>query len=132
MAITSTPWRPGPRNYTATSWRLWGILVPMNNECIFCTIANSHDKEKLIWENDVAAAFKSISPLAQIHVLVVPKRHVKNVDALDDEKLAGQMIMAVREVIKLLGLVEANKVMLQGIEIDHLHFHIMNDRRYKG
>ena len=52
--------------------------------------------------------------------------------ALDDEKLAGKMIMAVREVIKQLGLVEANKVMMQGIEIDHLHFHIMSDQRYKG
>jgi histidine triad (HIT) family protein len=80
----------------------------------------------------VAAAFKSISPLAKIHVLVVPKQHVKNIDALDDEKLAGQMVMAVREVIKQLGLMEANKVLLQGIEIDHLHFHIMSDQRYKG
>ena len=100
-------------------------------DCIFCEIANSNS-DKIVWQNEVAAAFKSISPDAKIHVLVVPKRHVKNIDALDDEKLAGQMVMAVREVIKQLGLVEANKVMLQGIEIDHLHFHILSDERYKG
>jgi hypothetical protein len=40
--------------------------------------------------------------------------------------------MAVREVNKLLGLTEANKVVLQGKEIDHLHFHVMNDERYTG
>jgi histidine triad (HIT) family protein len=101
------------------------------NECVFCTIANS-GSDKLIWENDVAAAFKSISPEAKVHVLVVPKQHIKNIDALDNEKLAGQMIMAVREVIRKLGLVEANKVMAQGIQIDHLHFHIMSDQRYKA
>jgi histidine triad (HIT) family protein len=100
-------------------------------DCIFCKIANG-DASNLIWHNDVAAAFKSISPEAKVHVLVVPKQHVKNIDALDDEKLAGQMVMAVREVIRQLGLMEANKVMLQGIEIDHLHFHVMSDRRYKG
>jgi histidine triad (HIT) family protein len=99
--------------------------------CIFCEIATS-DSEQILWQNEVAAAFKSISPEAKIHVLVVPKHHVKNIDALDDEVLAGQMIMAVREVIKLLGIVEANKVMVQGIEINHLHFHVMSDRRYKG
>ena len=101
------------------------------NDCIFCDIANSNS-DKLIWQNDIAAAFKSISPEAKIHVLVVPKQHIKNIDALDDPELAGKLIMAVREVIKQLGLVEANKVMMQGFEIDHLHIHIMSDQRYKG
>jgi histidine triad (HIT) family protein len=101
-------------------------------DCIFCTIANSNDEKKLIWQNDVAAAFYSIKPLAKIHALVVPKVHVKNIDTLDDPALAGQLLMAVREVIKMLGLVESNKVLLQGLEIDHLHFHIMSDVRYKG
>ena len=101
------------------------------NECIFCQIANG-DKEKLIWENDVAAAFYTTEPLAKVHVLVVPKRHVKNIDALDDQELAGQLIMAVREVIRQLGLVEANKVLMQGNQIDHLHIHVMSDSRYKG
>ncbi|HSX01213.1 MAG TPA: HIT domain-containing protein [Candidatus Saccharimonas sp.] len=104
------------------------------NDCIFCTIARGGDPDpnKLIWQNDVAVAFKSINPLAPVHVLVVPKQHIKNIDALDDEALAGRLVMAVREVIKKLGLVEANKVMVQGIELDHLHFHIMSDSRYRG
>src|SRR4051812_28484804 len=99
-------------------------------DCIFCKIGRG-ETGQLLWENDVAAAFKSINPLAPVHVLVIPKRHVKNLDALDDEKLAGQMLMAVREVIKKLGLVEQNKVLIHGLEIDHLHFHIMSDKRYK-
>lgn len=100
-------------------------------DCIFCDIANGNS-EKVIWQNEVAAAFKSIGPEAKVHLLVVPKRHIKNIDALDDETLAGQMIMAVREVIRKYGLVEANKVMVQGIEISHLHFHVMSDKRYKA
>jgi histidine triad (HIT) family protein len=98
-------------------------------DCIFCTIGRG-ETGQLVWENDVAAAFKSIKPLAPVHMLVIPKRHVKNLDALEDEKLAGQMIMAVREVIRMLGLVEQNKVLAHGLEIDHLHFHIMSDKRY--
>jgi histidine triad (HIT) family protein len=103
----------------------------MKDDCIFCTIANG-EQTKLIWQNDIAAAFKSINHEAKIHVLVVPKQHIKNIDALDDEVLAGKLIMAVREVIRQLELVEANKLMVQGIEIDHLHFHVMSDQRYKS
>ncbi len=99
------------------------------NECLFCQIANGSE-ENLIWSNNVAAAFKDIHPKAPVHVLVVPKIHVKNLDALGDEVLAGKLLMAVREVISLLGLREANKILVQGIELDHLHFHVMSDERY--
>ena len=100
-------------------------------DCIFCSIARG-ETGTLIWENDVAVAFKSIKPLAPVHLLVIPRQHVKNIDAPMDEKLAGQMLMAVREVIKKYGLQEANKVLIHGLEISHLHFHIMSDSRYKG
>jgi histidine triad (HIT) family protein len=100
-------------------------------DCLFCQMANG-DSSKLIWENDIAAAFRDIHPKSKVHVLVVPKQHVKNIDALDDPELAGKLIMAVRAVIAQEGLVEANKVMLQGIELDHLHFHVMSDSRYRG
>ena len=100
-------------------------------DCIFCAIARG-ESGKLVWENDVAVAFKSINPLAPVHILVAPKQHVKNIDAPLDERLAGQMIMAVREVIRKYGLEEANKVLIQGKEIDHLHFHVMSDSRYKA
>lgn len=85
---------------------------------------------ELIWENDIAAAFMDIEPKAEVHALVVPKAHIKNIDALGDVKLAGELLMAVRDVIKQLGLVEANKILIQGIELDHLHFHVMSDARY--
>jgi histidine triad (HIT) family protein len=101
------------------------------NECIFCKIANGQMGE-LIWENDIAAAFMDIEPKAKVHALVVPKVHIKNIDVLDDAKLAGELVMAVREIIVKLDLVEANKVLIQGIELDHLHFHVMSDERYKG
>jgi len=107
----------------------------MNNstdpDCIFCSIANG-PADKLIWQNEYAAAFKDLNPKAAVHVLVVPKLHIKNIDALDDEALAGKLVMAVREVSRHLGLVEANKILVQGIDMDHLHFHLMSDSRYQA
>jgi histidine triad (HIT) family protein len=101
----------------------------MEPECIFCELANDPARQ-LRWQNDVAVAFNDRNPQAPVHVLVVPRVHVKNLDALDDEALAGRLLMAVREVIQLLGLVEANQVVIHGEQIDHLHFHVMSDNRY--
>jgi histidine triad (HIT) family protein len=102
------------------------------NDCLFCNIANG-DQEKLVWHNDVAAAFNDIHPDAPVHVLVVPKRHVANLDDLDDPVLAGQMLMAVREVAEAVGLkggyrVGINNGSAAGQVIDHLHFHVMGKK----
>ena len=104
----------------------------MNDDCLFCIIANGRTGTELVWQNEIASAFKDINPKAKVHYLVVPKQHIKNIDALNDQDLAGRLIMAIREVIKQLGLVEANKILIQGIELDHLHFHVMSDSRYKS
>jgi len=104
----------------------------MNSECLFCKIVAGKIATKFFWENDIAVAFADIHPKAPVHMLVVPKQHIKNLDALDNEQLAGQLVMAIREVIKQLGLVEANQVLIQGIDLDHLHFHVMSDERYHG
>jgi histidine triad (HIT) family protein len=103
------------------------------NECLFCSIANG-DATKLVWQNDVAAAFNDIHPKAPVHVLVVPKRHVENLDALDgDTELAGQMLLAAREVAHAHGLKGRYRVALNngrpaGQVIDHLHLHVMGQK----
>lgn len=100
-------------------------------DCIFCQIANG-DKEKLVWQNEVAAAFKDINPKARIHLLVAPKKHIGNLDDLEDEKLAGALLMAVKTVALQAGLKGGYQVRVHngraaGQEIDHLHFHILSD-----
>jgi histidine triad (HIT) family protein len=103
-------------------------------DCIFCSIANSNNREKLIWQNDVAAAFNDISPKTPVHILVVPKKHVENLDDLEDEKLAGELLLAVREVAHKAGLAGRFRVALNngrqaGQVVDHLHFHVLGQKR---
>lgn len=106
--------------------------LTMKDDCLFCSIANQQ-REKLIWENDAVAAFNDINPKATVHVLVVPKVHVENLDELTQPVLAGQLLMAIREVAAELGLKGGYQLKLHngraaGQEIDHLHFHLMADQ----
>jgi histidine triad (HIT) family protein len=101
-------------------------------DCIFCSIAR--DPSKLIWENDVAAAFKDLYPKAPVHILVVPKQHIESLDQLDDPELAGALLMAVREVAHQAGLKGRFRVALNtgrpaGQVVDHLHFHVLGQKR---
>lgn len=102
------------------------------NDCIFCSIANG-DKEKLVWHNDVAAAFKDLYPKAPVHVLVVPKQHIENLNDLTDPELAGRLMMAVREVAETVGVKEGWKLHVNngakvGQTVPHLHFHILGGK----
>lgn len=102
------------------------------NDCLFCGIANG-DPSKLVWQNEWAAAFNDIHPKAPVHILVVPKRHVENLDDLDDQELAGRLLMAVREVAHLAGLkgrfrVAMNNGRPAGQIIDHLHLHVLGQK----
>jgi histidine triad (HIT) family protein len=108
----------------------------MKEDCLFCSIANG-DSEKLVWQNDFAAAFNDIHPKAPVHILVVPKQHVERLDHLDDEKLAGQLLMAVRKVAHVAGLHGRFRVALNngrpaGQVIDHLHFHVLGQKSADG
>lgn len=83
-----------------------------------------------MWQNDVAAAFKSIAPQAPVHVLVCPKRHIDNLDHLDDPALGGRLLVAVREVAHEMGLrgawrMRVNNGAKAGQTVRHLHFHVL-------
>lgn len=102
----------------------------MKQECLFCKLANQPDN--LVWENEIAVAFNDIHPKAPIHVLVVTKAHVENIDALDGQ-LAGQMVEAVQEVAKRVGVAGNYRIIVNtgphaGM-VDHLHFHILGGKK---
>jgi diadenosine tetraphosphate (Ap4A) HIT family hydrolase len=55
------------------------------HRCPFCHV----EKSCITLENDSAVAFPDLFPVAEGHVLVVPKRHVASVFDLPDEELAA-------------------------------------------
>ena len=61
----------------------------MSDNCLFCRIVSGDIPATRVAETDDAIAFRDVNPVAPVHVLVVPRRHVDSLDAADDEaKLA--------------------------------------------
>ena len=107
------------------------------DDCIFCKIVKGEIPCKKVYEDQTTLAFHDISPKAPDHVLVIPKEHVVNIIKMADyEKLMADVINAVCEVTKILGVQEdgfrtvANTGRDGGQAVDHFHFHILAGKRF--
>lgn len=103
----------------------------MNNDCIFCKIINGDFNTEFVYENDYVVVFKDINPKARIHLLVVPRSHVASLNELEDKNLMGELLSAVKETTKKLGI-KSYKTLINtgkeaGQEVFHLHLHILAD-----
>lgn len=100
-------------------------------DCIFCKIANKEIKSEIVFEDDYFVVFKDIKPKAPIHLLIVPKRHIKSVNELDEVNLAGQLLLLAKKLAKKQGINKGGyRLMINtgphsGQIVEHLHLHLM-------
>ena len=103
----------------------------MSEDCIFCKIINGDFNTEFVYENEYVVVFKDINPIAPIHLLVVPKTHVASLNELEDKNLMAELLMAVKETTKKIGL-KSYKTLINtgkeaGQEVFHLHVHILGE-----
>ena len=109
------------------------------SDCIFCKIIAGEIPCTKVYESDTVLAFEDINPIAPVHVLVVPKRHVVQADECDvaDREMLGDMMLAAGEVARIKGITEtgyrlvANNGREGGQEVLHLHMHVLGGRRMR-
>lgn len=101
--------------------------------CIFCKIAGKEIKSKIVFESEGIIAFDDIAPQAPVHVVIIPRRHVEDIEGLKDD--LGGIFKAIDEVSKIKGLesggyrIVMNKGKDSGQAVDHLHFHLLGGRK---
>ncbi len=106
------------------------------DDCIFCKIAAGEIPTEVIAANDGAIAFHDINPMAPVHLLVVPRRHVTNLDALtpEDRESVADCIELIRDAARGAGLMPGGYRALTntgpdaGQVVMHLHFHVLGGR----
>lgn len=103
------------------------------NECIFCSLQGP----EILAENELTKAFFDKYPVSPGHVLIVPKRHAKNIFEATKEEMAsiGELLKTVKEQLDEQfhpdGYnVGANVGEVAGQTIFHFHIHVIP--RYKG
>ncbi len=108
-------------------------------DCLFCQIANHKQKADIVYENEELIVFKDINPEALIHLLIVPKKHIKSINELvgKDKDLVSQIIFLAKELAKKHGIAEKGYRLTFNVGrgggqlIDHLHLHLMGGGEIK-
>lgn len=106
------------------------------NDCIFCKIINGDIPSKKIYEDDKVIAIMDVNPVVDGHVLVIPKEHYEDFDALDDEitkhihSVAKKLIP---ELMKKLGAKALTQTVNYGDSqlVKHFHLHLLPDYSIK-
>jgi len=109
-------------------------------DCIFCAIVEGSIPGDMVYEDDEVVAFKDINPKAPVHVLIVPRRHVRSVNELteDDAGLVGHICLVARRLVEELGVAESGYRIVSnngpdgGQEVDHLHVHLLGGRQMRA
>lgn len=105
-------------------------------DCLFCKIVSGEVPSAKVYEDDKMLVFKDISPQAPVHLLAVPKAHIKSVSDISPENSAVvahifEKIaqLAVREKLGAGYRVVSNIGELGQQTVGHLHFHILGGRQ---
>ena len=57
----------------------------VSKDCLFCKIVEGEVKSNFLDENDRVVAFADINPIADVHILIVPKKHIEGVSTIKNE-----------------------------------------------
>ncbi len=105
----------------------------MESECLFCRIARGEQPADVVYQDEHLVAFKDIQPHAPVHILLVPRKHIRSINDLEevDRDLAAELLFRARALAEEQGIHESGYRLMFNVErgggqyIFHLHLHLM-------
>lgn len=104
-------------------------------DCLFCRIVADEIPSDRVYEDDEVIAFRDVNPQAPTHVLVIPRRHVPDVQHLTDAdaELLARLFDAIRTIAADAGLETGYRVVTNvgpdaGQSVLHVHLHLLGGR----
>ena len=106
------------------------------SDCLFCKIIAGEIPSEKLYEDDYVYAFKDITPVAPLHALIIPKKHISTLNDLEspDAETMGTLFLAAGQIAKQQGYAEAgyrtvmNCGEAAGQTVFHVHLHLLAGR----
>ena len=108
------------------------------SDCLFCKMASGAIPVKKVYEDDAIFAIEDINPVAPVHILIIPKRHLANTLDLqpEDDHLIGAIHRVAAHLARERGVAEDgfrvvnNNNAGAGQSVFHIHFHLLAGRNF--
>jgi len=106
-------------------------------DCVFCKIINRQLPSKIVYEDEKVMAFYDINPVTPVHVIIIPKLHIANVNELteDNSYVMADIHLAAQKIADKLGIAKEGYRLINncgedaGQTVFHLHYHLLGGRR---
>ncbi len=106
-------------------------------DCIFCKIIAGEIPTEILYQDKEIIAFRDIKPLAPVHLLIVPRKHIPSLDQMEesDAALVGRMVVIANKLAKDEGVdqkgyrLAINCGAEGGQLVPHLHMHLLGGRK---
>ena len=107
------------------------------SDCLFCKIVKGEIPCTKVYEDDQVLAFDDIQPMAPVHVIVIPKKHISTLLDIDsgDIAIAAALISAAQKIARIKGIDQKgfrtaiNCNAEGGQVVFHLHMHVLCGRK---
>ena len=107
----------------------------MSTETIFSKIIKKEIPADIVYEDDLALAFRDVNPQAPVQILVIPKQAIAKISEAEtqDQALLGHLLLVCSKVAKDQGLEKGFRLVINngddgGQTVYHLHIHILGKR----
>ena len=106
------------------------------SDCIFCKIIKGDIPCSKVYEDDNVLAFDDIQPMAPVHVIIIPKKHIATLMDIDTENMdvTGNLISAAQKVARIKDIDRGFRTVINcnaegGQVVFHLHMHVLGGRK---
>jgi len=108
-------------------------------DCLFCKIMAGEIPSDKVYEDDKVYVFKDIYPKADVHLLMIPRKHVDSLNEIDEsfDEVMAHMMRLLPKLAKEQGLNDGFRTIINtgpagGQEVFHLHLHLMGGDHLPG
>jgi len=102
---------------------------------VFCLIINGKLPSKKVFENERILAIEDIHPVAPVHILIMPKKEIKNLQSMEphDFALLGEIVEVAQQIAEEKGITDGYRLLTNsgpeaGQTVFHLHFHLIGGK----
>lgn len=108
----------------------------MEQDTVFTKIIRGELPADKVFENERIVAIKDIHPCAPVHILIISKKVIPDIQSMasEDLPLVGEMVAVAQMLAAKFGIVDGYRLLTNngtpaGQTIFHLHFHLIGGRR---
>jgi histidine triad (HIT) family protein len=109
------------------------------DSCLFCKIARGEIPSRKVYEDADIFAFHDIHPVAPVHFMIIPKRHIASLADCDmsQQAILGKILATAPRLAREQGSTDGFRLIINSgrvgrQEVYHLHVHIIGGSEVLG